>query len=316
MKNNYLNNGLKNGLKALAFLCVFGYTNMSAQTSATKVLTVAASATWPGYDHTAGVVKFTTDEITQDGATFKLQISVTAISGGAAAGISADANGWGPTNSTDTSVRASFDDIGDENATISSIEVVDFNGGTNSYDVSSISGLKFQSVDISFANNASDRVGIGANGGTVLELERLSASPYTIPFDGDFVNNAGTTFNLATPNATSFNISVLDNSNNQANRFAVGGITIAYTFTPITLGVNDFGTASKSGLIVSPNPAVDTVALNMTVKSAEIVAMTGRTVQTFNGETASLDVSGLVSGMYILKAINLEGQVFTAKIIK
>ena len=60
-------------------------------------------------------------------------------------------------------------------------------------------------------------------------------------------------------------------------------------------------------MVVYPNPAQDEMTLSLEgLRRYEIVNMDGKTIMqgTANGKRHTIDVSGLASGMYLVKAYN------------
>lgn len=100
------------------------------------------------------------------------------------------------------------------------------------------------------------------------------------------------------------------------NASAPENISFTYTLTGdcSTMGINDLDAAS---LAVYPNPTTDVV--KATVQNAEIasmvvVNMNGQTVTSSKG--ASVNVSALPAGVYIVKVTDTKGSVHTSKFVK
>lgn len=311
MKNNYLN-----FKKALIIMICLGAFTTQAQT--TIPLTLAAGS----YGAGTGVGTFTTGEISREGATFKLQVKITAADSET---IYVDGTQWGVGDVSSGDTRTTIDylqlntttsAVANDAATVSDIKVIDFAANGTSYTESSVSDLKFVSITIEGGNAAADRTTISVNDGTVTEIGRLAATSVAIPFQGTFVNNAGTSFTLSTGPVTKFYVTNGVNSST-SNRIAVGStITLGYTFATDALGVNGFSRASNNDLSISPNPVVNTISLNMPIQSAEIIDLTGKTIKVFTTETNSYNVSDLASGTYILKGVSSEGSAFVKRFIK
>lgn len=71
-----------------------------------------------------------------------------------------------------------------------------------------------------------------------------------------------------------------------------------------------------SSFMTFPNPAKQEISLSRMIHSVEIIDMTGNIVKRYAKETQKINVSGLASGVYILKGVSKEGIVLTCKVVK
>lgn len=78
-----------------------------------------------------------------------------------------------------------------------------------------------------------------------------------------------------------------------------------------TMGVEDL---AKNVLSVYPNPATNFVKATGDVKEMTVMNMNGKVVAT--SKTASVNVSALPSGVYIVKVVDAKGNVTTSKVVK
>lgn len=326
MKNNYLNRVFKNGLKALAFLCVFGYTNMNAQTEDVSVVITAATttavdasgvpfaatlttATVSGtvtYFYPADTkVRMTGTATLAGGATFNVSFDVKPISSGQK--VAYNSTGWGVNAGADTNTfRASTGG----SATIDNIQTSNYSAGLSA---SQMSSLTFTNSSVAIANNAADRFTYVVSGTEYNAPDLFATTPFNVNL---LTYGPGLTGATPLTSLNSFVIKTKTGNTSASDRWNIESLTVKVTVDISTLGVADYKIASNNGLIVSPNPVVDTVSLNMTINSATIIDMTGRTVKTFSSPTDKLDVSSILPGTYILKVTNQEGTVFTKKLIK
>ena len=263
---------------------------------------------------------FTSAEITHDGAKFKLRITATPTVTGT--GIVAASTGvWGIKGIvTTTSIQeanvanhATFDGTSTEQATISNITVVDFNAGTTAYTAASISDLALNSVTIPGGNNKRDRCNITL-GATTIAIGRMAESPEEITFDETFANFAETTIDFTAE--TDRSSLTIDNYTNTAssNRWNISGVNVKYVFTEdTTLSSKDIAGNSNKAFVVTPNPATASFSVSTAYSSLELIDITGKTVKTFSSSDA-LTVSGLASGVYILKVVTTEGSVLVDRL--
>lgn len=78
-----------------------------------------------------------------------------------------------------------------------------------------------------------------------------------------------------------------------------------------TMGVNDLTSTSIS---VYPNPATNFVKATGDVKEMTVMNMNGQVVAT--SKTASVNVSALPKGVYVVKVVDAKGNVTTSKVVK
>lgn len=304
MKKNYL----KVKIALIGTICAGCFVSQAQTTEvdATTDLVVAAGT----YTPSSGSVTFETADLAHDGATFNLQITVTPND---TENIIAAADGWGVGDAATTDVRATFDYQTSDNATIGSIAVVNFNRGTTSYTAASVSNLYFESVGIYASHSLRDRTGIGVNGGAVTNLGRLPTIDEVIPFQSAYSNLAGDSFTLSDVPVTSFFVTNQE-IDHAGNRIAIASIKIAYTFTQDNaLSINDEVTKDKA-FNIYPTVVENEFSVNRTFKTLEIIDITGKTVKTFKASDA-LEVSGLHSGLYIVRLESEIGNTTSRKLI-
>ncbi len=128
--------------------------------------------------------------------------------------------------------------------------------------------------------------------------------PFTQDVEALYINN---TYNL--PNVASVELKNIDSVDNNI----LGKVILAYTF----LGLDEV-TAVEAALY--PNPAISNVTIELTDKNAvaelTLVDMLGNIVHTstINGST-TIDVSGLTSGVYVVR-LNNNGQTSSTRFVK
>ncbi len=79
------------------------------------------------------------------------------------------------------------------------------------------------------------------------------------------------------------------------------------------------GEEALLGFSIYPNPTTTSFSINTNVSTIDIYDLTGKLVKSFKGDfnrTDSFDISGLNTGMYIVKVENTSNQIKTTKLVK
>ena len=164
----------------------------------------------------------------------------------------------------------------------------------------------FKSITIVNAHNVGDRFTFSANGSTDFELGRFNGEGAKIV---DLVAEATDT------NIMSFTIKNGSTATN--DKWSVDNISVQVTVdkSSLTLGINDVKNEANAFKLY-PNPAKEIVLFNIPIHALKIIDVTGKLVKTHASETKSLNISDLVSGIYILKGVGEKGETVIKKIIK
>jgi hypothetical protein len=308
MKTNYTNNKFLNGLKALAFLCVFGYTTMNAQTETVTVEIFSGAPDATLIDNGINNTLTMTGTATVTGVgTFDVSFVVTPATGYTVFYSSA---GWGvSTTSADTvTFRASTQG----SCTIGGITYSNFTGGLSS---SNITDENFIKALVASGNHAQDRFTYVVSGTEYISLAQFSTSPEEVDLYTHLVASTTPTSTALTA-LKSFGIQARSTTSSTKDRWGILSIKVEVVVDYAVLGITDFNNNSDNQLTISPNPVNDVISLNVSVESAQIIDLTGRTVANFAQGSNEANVSALLSGSYILKAITTEGKVITKQFIK
>uniref|UniRef100_UPI004048BE4E T9SS type A sorting domain-containing protein n=1 Tax=Mariniflexile sp. TaxID=1979402 RepID=UPI004048BE4E len=312
MKTNYTLQTIKTGL--VIFAMALSFTFASAQVVTVyedAVLDPPADTVFP-----AGPIQLTSSEIAIEGVTFKIQ--VTATPGGNATFFQSNANmilgtGTGGINDNPNT----FEGDEGESATINGLTVVDFNPGTTSYTVDAISDLHFHSINFRNAQHSTDQPLITVNGNGPNGPHNLGdlASNYQVTFGVEFTNNdivnPPATFTVG-DDSTVTEITLANGSTEANDVYNFSTLTASYTFTTAALSVDDI--IKKDALAIYPTVVENTFSVNKAFETLKIFDLTGKAVKTFSASDV-LEVSGLVSGLYIVKIQSEVGGIATGRLI-
>ncbi|MGJ8762177.1 MAG: T9SS type A sorting domain-containing protein [Polaribacter sp.] len=224
-----------------------------------------------------------------------------------------DGNNTSSTKSWAISDDGANNDFGDRifqgdqgfSATISSATVGNITG-TSGLTSEDITIDTFKSITIVNAHNVGDRFTFSADGSTDFELGRFNGEGTKIV---DLVAEATDT------NIMSFTIK--NGSTAINDKWSVDNIAVQVTVdkSSLTLGLNDVKNEAIAFRLY-PNPANNQISFNMPLHAVKIIDVTGKELKTFSKETKNIDISGFMSGIYILKGINSEGKTIIKKFIK
>lgn len=195
MKTNYKLRTIKKGYSNFCYGLEFNVA--SAQVATDYTTNVRCDGTITAYPDGAAIM--TSDELTHEGTTFKIQMIVTPGGTGTFVGTTGGNRRWGIGDSSDAGNTATlFEGDEDESATINALSVVDFNDNGTGYTVGAISNLHFDALTIRGAQGSADNPSVtvdGTNAGT-FELGQLSTTTTTFEFGVEFTNLAGTAFTV------------------------------------------------------------------------------------------------------------------------
>lgn len=303
-------------LKLLILFAFIAVTNAFSQH--TEDLIIATGTHVPDG---SGNITFKTGTITQEGATFKLQITIAPKSsedgpGGSAILISQDIVSDGTTwavaytdpngviaSSTAVSIDANYKD----EATISSIVVTDFLDNGSGYTAAAITNLHFLSLGVNIANHKFDKTELNINGGALVNVSKLASGAEVIPFESEYSNAAGSTFVLSNEAVTTFRLSNNITNQGTGNRISAGTIVIAYKFEIATTWNGSVssdwtvaGNWSNGVPTVNHNVTIPNVGTSPIISSAQAAATNDLTIDgaaTLTVESGgSLIVEGASSG--------------------
>ena len=310
MKTNYTFKGIRNALAVLAI--ALGSTLTSAQVATEYQVNLRTTAST---DYAPGTVDIISDGLTAEGTTFKIQATITPGGNGTFVGSSAQRR-WGIGNSDTDNETTTFDGNYEESAVINAITIVDFNDNGTGYTVAALSELHFDAITIRAANGANDNPRVTVDGATnagTYDLGQLSGATETVDFGVEFMNAAGTVFTLGDTDTVS-SITLANASTNFQNAYQIIGTNVAYTFTTDpSLSVNDVE-ADTNTFAIFPTIVDYTFSVNKEFKTLRLFDVTGKNVKTFSTSDA-LEVSGMSSGLYIVKLESEAGNIATSRLI-
>ena len=262
--------------------------------------------------YTTGIV-ITSGEIAIEGVTFKIRASVTL--GGNATEMNSNGDVWGVGEAGETNRSDVFEGDEEESATINSLTIINFVAGGTGYTENNISNLHFHSMNFRNAKHATDMPTITVNGtnpGTD-NLGKLTQS-FNVIFGVEFDNKAASaaTFTVGDDsNVTS--ITIENGSVDSADVFNVSDFIASYTFNTVVLSVDDI---SNTSFKLYPNPVKDNILFSTTIYSVRVLNMAGKVVKVYTEGTNKLNVSDLVSGIYVLKGVSEEGTPLVKRFVK
>lgn len=309
MKNNY-----KNFKNRLAIFClVLSATFATAQTASDYTYNLRTLAST---NYTAGAMNMTSDEITQEGTTFKIQVTVTPTSSNGSAFISSNGNNrWGVGDSDGTNTTSTIDGNHGDKAVISSLSIIDFNDNGTGYTVDAISNIHFYGIYIRGGSGTNDnpRVTVDGSNSGAFDLGQLANTQEFVVFGQEFSNLAGTAFTVGAAGEVT-TITLENASTHYLNSFQIVGTTVGYTFTTDdSLSLDDI-TGDDEKVIISPSVVESTFSINKEFETLSVIDLTGKTVKIF-GASDVLDVSSLNSGVYTALIATKTGKAFTRRFI-
>jgi Leucine-rich repeat (LRR) protein len=140
-------------------------------------------------------------------------------------------------------------------------------------------------------------------------------------------DNLFTTLNVANGNNSNF-ISFFANNNPNLTCITVDNVNYSTTnWTSIDVGVSFStncgavgikGEVENRGLSIYPNPAVNNLRIdneNLIITNVSIIDITGKTLNTINGNVSTINVSNLTTGIYFLQ-VQTENGLMNSKFIK
>ncbi|MDO6597934.1 T9SS type A sorting domain-containing protein [Oceanihabitans sp. 2_MG-2023] len=311
MKTNYTIKGIRNALAISAF--VFGSSFVSAQVATEYTTNVRSDATITEYPDGAAIM--VSDELTHEGTTFKIQMTVTPGGSGTFVGATGANRRWGIGNSNDddsSNNSSLFEGDEGESAIIDGISIVDFDANGTGYDVGAISNLHFDALTIRGAQGNADNPSITVDVAPVgpFELGTLSTTTTTFEFGVEFSNLGGDLFTIGdTDNVNSI---ALTAPSNFQNTWQIIGTNISYTFTTNPLSIED--NELDNAFAIYPTVVENTFSVNKEFKTLQLFDITGKIVKTFHASDA-LNISGMHSGLYIARIQSETGGVATSKLI-
>jgi hypothetical protein len=183
-------------------------------------------------------------------------------------------------------------------------------------------------VNLNGNSGANDPWEVVSNGGTI-NASTIGGSTSFTDFKFEFtldtestmtvsINDGAETFNITLNNQdiTGYCVYFQDDWNGSANANIYWKPTTEYTYAN-SLDNEKF--MKESPLKIYPNPILTSFKLNNTVNDLKIYDITGKMVQSFNGnynKGFEFNISNLNQGIYILKIKNVLGQSLTSKLVK
>lgn len=174
----------------------------------------------------------------------------------------------------------------------------------------------------------------GPDFGTVTINIQLSNIGGTTGMYIDDISISGTDYTLANTYTNRLigvnsNITIQAILNNTTQDTSLGMVTVTYnntntltialegTLNP-TLSVSSLQEVNQK-IIVYPSPTKNSFSINQSVSKLQIYDLTGKLIKDFSGDfgdTHYFNVSELSDGLYIIKALNINQEQFTGKLLK
>ncbi len=314
MKKNSTLKSLVTGLAVLTIVLSATFINAQDTTYVTNIRSDAEITQYPD-----GATTFMSSELTHAGTTFNLQITVTPVGSPTFfVGTTGANRRWGIGDSADPdNGPTTIEGHKDEGVTIDGISVVNFNSNGTEYTEDAISDLDFNAITIRSGNGNNDNVRITVDGAVPgpFDLGQLETTTTTVEFGVPFSNQEGTSFTVGDVDDVT-SISLTNATPNFQNAFQVIGVSTEYTFTTIDSTMSNVANIDNSTLKLYPNPTSATVFLSEPLLDAEIIDITGRVVKINVGRTESMDVSDLLPGIYFLKGMTEEKNIYVSEFIR
>lgn len=308
MKTNYTFKGVRNALAITAF--VLGSSFASAQTATEYFENLRSDATITEYPN--GAIELTSDQLTIEGVTFNVQATITPGGNGTFVGTTGGNRRWGIGSAVAENNSATIDGNYEELAVIDNISIVNFAANGTGYTESAFSNLHFDGITLRGVNGAFDDARIivdGTNPGTT-DIGTTTNTTETITFGVEF-QNITTPVTIGDTDAVT-SITLANATTDFRNSYQVIGTNVSYTFTTNPLSVDEF--ALDNALAVYPTVVENTFSVSKEFQTLHIIDLTGKTVKIFNASDA-LNVSGMNSGLYIVKIQSETGGIATSKLI-
>jgi len=318
MKKNYTLKTIKTGL------AIFALTLSSAFVSAqvAKDTIVSARTLAAGTTYESGAINLITADLNHEGVSFKIQFTVTpnSTANGADANIASNNNNrWGVDDDR-------FDGELGESAVLSGLTIIDFNDNGTGYTSDAISNLHFNGIQIFAASNrAEDNPTIqvdGANSGT-FEIGQTTDNSTIITFGTEYFNqaavdagtiNAGEGITVGSAgDVSTITLSTGSGTPTFRNEWFIISTYMKYTFTTNpALSVED--NIKKDALSIFPTIVENSFSVSKEFETLTLFDITGKTVKRYTN-TDALEVSGLDSGLYLVKLKSETGAISTGKLI-
>ena len=310
MKTNYTLKTIKTALAISAMALTFNFASAQIEIDGNTNLRTIGNTTYsPG----AATIVSTADIALAEanGATFKLQATLTPTStaNGASAFIvsSASGNRWGIDDSL-------IDGNNGESVVVTNISIIDFNANGSGYTEAAISNLHFEGITFRAASAVTDNPRItvnGANAGTT----DLGVIPQNglVPFGVEYTNISDPADTYTVGGLEDVTSVTLTNATETfQNNFQIISFVTGYTFTTYALSVDD--NELDNTFSIFPTVVENTFSVSKEFKTLKIFDITGKTVKTFDSSD-DLEVSGMSTGIYIVKLVSEAGNVATSKLI-
>jgi hypothetical protein len=249
-------------------------------------------------------------------ATFEIEITVTPngdfttnpnaviVSGTSDTSGTSTTKSWGISN--DGTNDASNDRIfaGNEQfyATINNARVTNITGSIG-LTSDNINIDTFTSITIVNGQSVGDRFTFSADGSADFNLDQFENEIIKVV---DLVNESSDN------QIESFTIKNGSTATN--DKWSVDKITLQVSINTSSLSVQDFKDKFKVFKLY-PNPTKNIVLFNKTIQDIKIIDLTGKVVKKHSNKTKSLNISELVSGIYILKGTDENGKGVIKKMI-
>jgi hypothetical protein len=313
MKKNYTFKTIKKGIVLMAILA--GFTQVNAQTETEYDTSIRPDATILTYPN--GAANFISDEITREGVTFKLQLTATPSGNENAFIGNATNRRFGVGDSTDETNPANLlnSEFGDT-ITFNTLAVIDFNDNGTGYTEAAISKLNFKAITIRGGHGATDNASLTVDGATnagTFELGQLATVNEVLEFGVEYTNQASTPFTIGSQEGDITTVTATNGATDGVSNFQLLGLNVGYTFTTnATASVDD--NVKKDALTIFPTVTDGTFSVNKAFETLQLFDLTGKAVKTFKSSDA-LEVSGIGSGLYIVKIQSEVGAISTGKLI-
>ena len=182
-------------------------------------------------------------------------------------------------------------------ADIGNIQVVDFNANGGDLILADFEDITIKSIrTVNAQSGNKDAVTIIVNGETT-DLGNVNSSI------------------IIEEGVTSLSIGNGFSPSQTTNKWSVEGVTLSINFSQV-LSVEDNLNNKIERLRLFPNPASNIISFNLTPKLIQVYDIRGKLLKNDSSGSKKVDVSNLKTGVYIVKFLTKNGNIFFKKLMK